>query len=76
MSTNAIHKWIIAGTLLCVLSVFINPVWAFKVKQCTPSAEKSIKQAYKFVARNLDGMVADMTWQNLTDKHRDEFKRK
>ena len=44
--------------LLCVLSVFINPVRAFKVKQCTPSAEKSIKQAYKFVARNLDGMVA------------------
>jgi len=76
MSTNVIHKWIVAGTLLCVLSVFINPVWAIKVKQCTPPAEKSIKQAYKFVTRNLDGMVADMTWRNMTDRHRDEFKRK
>jgi len=76
MSTNAIHKWIIAGSLLFVLSVFINPVWAFKVKQCTPSAEDSIKQAYNFVTNNLDGIVAQMTWRNLTDKHRDEFKRK
>ena len=76
MITNAIHKWIIAGMLLCVLSVFINPVWAFKVKQCTPPAEDAIEQAYNFVTNNLDGIVAKMTWKNLKDKHRDEFKRK
>lgn len=76
MGTNAIHKWIIVGSLLFVLSVFINPVSAFKIKQCTPPAEKSIKQAYNFVANNLDGIVATMTWRNLKDKHRNEFKRK
>ena len=76
MSTNAIHKSIIAVALLCVLGVFASPVWALKVKQCTPPAEKSIKQAYKFVTKNLNDIVGTMTWQNLTDRHRDEFKRK
>jgi len=76
MNTNLGHKWIVAVSLLFVFSGFINPVSAVKIKQCTPPAEDSIREAYKFVTNNLDGIVAQMTWKNLKDRHRNEFKRK